>query len=130
MLEYGSQLPHDGGAFYSSETTEIVRKFYANCWWPILFAASLTLAASGFEKADEEIEIAKTDPNSFDGKLAAIAIGGKKFVSNENQLSQKTPHQLNSDRLYLLIGKLILCVNAASSVKSPLYFQINALLLS
>ena len=47
--EFSSQLPHDGGAFYTSDTIEIVRPVYRASWPPILHAAALWLCTNGFE---------------------------------------------------------------------------------
>ncbi|CAG2165004.1 unnamed protein product, partial [Oppiella nova] len=47
--EFSSQLPHDGGAFYTSDTIEIARPRYRASWPPILHAAALWLCSNGFE---------------------------------------------------------------------------------
>ena len=39
--EFASQLPHDGGTFYTNYTIEAVRPCYRDAWPPILEAASL-----------------------------------------------------------------------------------------
>jgi hypothetical protein len=51
--EYNSQLPRDGGAFYSSETIELVRPIYRNAWPSILQAAALWLCSTDFQKFSE-----------------------------------------------------------------------------
>jgi hypothetical protein len=48
FLEFASQLPHDGGAFYTTDTMESSRPHYAASWPPILHAAALWLNVSGF----------------------------------------------------------------------------------
>ncbi|XP_046389044.1 HEAT repeat-containing protein 5B [Ischnura elegans] len=48
--EFGSQLPHDGGSFYTSDTAEASRMHYSACWPPILHAAALGLEATKEEK--------------------------------------------------------------------------------
>ncbi|KAE8751074.1 hypothetical protein FOCC_FOCC002159 [Frankliniella occidentalis] len=45
--EFSSQLPHDGGAFYTTDTTDSSRPHYSACWAPILRAAALWLSAGG-----------------------------------------------------------------------------------
>lgn len=43
--EFGSQLPHGGGAFYSAETAEGSRRHYARAWPELLYAAALRFNA-------------------------------------------------------------------------------------
>ncbi|XP_075228223.1 HEAT repeat-containing protein 5B isoform X2 [Lycorma delicatula] len=47
--EFASQLPHDGGAFYTTDTMESCRPHYAATWPPVLHAAALWLNATGFK---------------------------------------------------------------------------------
>lgn len=42
--EFSGQLPHDGGAFYTAETSEAARPHYASAWPPVLLAAALWLS--------------------------------------------------------------------------------------
>ena len=65
----------------------------------MLLAAASLLSSSGFSYVEDEAELAKTDPTSFEGKLAAIAVG-KRSIDTQ----QKSSEQINIDRLYLLIG--------------------------
>ncbi|XP_063239681.1 LOW QUALITY PROTEIN: HEAT repeat-containing protein 5B [Bacillus rossius redtenbacheri] len=51
--EFASQLPHEGGAFYTTDTMENSRLHYANSWPPILHAAALWLNATGFSVPGE-----------------------------------------------------------------------------
>ena len=46
--EFSSQLPHDGGTFYSSDTIELARPIYRTAWPPILHAAALWLCSRDF----------------------------------------------------------------------------------
>lgn len=55
--EFASQLPHDGGAFYTTDTMESCRPHYAATWPPVLHAAALWLNATGF-KSDKQSESA------------------------------------------------------------------------
>lgn len=54
--EFASQLPHDGGAFYTNDTMNSSKPHYLSSWPPILYAASLWLNDGGFidEVADTE----------------------------------------------------------------------------
>lgn len=47
--EFASQLPHDGGAFYTHDTIESSRPHYAKSWAPILYAAALWLNSGGYK---------------------------------------------------------------------------------
>uniref|UniRef100_A0A1B6GMZ3 HEAT repeat-containing protein 5A n=1 Tax=Cuerna arida TaxID=1464854 RepID=A0A1B6GMZ3_9HEMI len=53
--EFASQLPHDGGAFYTTDTMESCRQHYAAMWPPLLHAAALWLNANNFHiESDNE----------------------------------------------------------------------------
>ncbi|XP_063929374.1 HEAT repeat-containing protein 5B isoform X4 [Zophobas morio] len=52
--EFASQLPHDGGAFYTNDTMESSRPHYMASWPPILHAAALWLNSGGFDKLCSE----------------------------------------------------------------------------
>ncbi|XP_071454591.1 HEAT repeat-containing protein 5B [Hetaerina americana] len=62
--EFGSQLPHDGGSFYTSDTAEASRTHYSSCWPPILHAAALGLEATKEGKNTSGI-VKKLDPEHF-----------------------------------------------------------------
>ncbi|XP_050519241.1 HEAT repeat-containing protein 5B isoform X2 [Diabrotica virgifera virgifera] len=47
--EFSSQLPHDGGAFYTNETMDLSRTYYTSFWSPILHAAALWLNSGTFK---------------------------------------------------------------------------------
>lgn len=65
ILEFSSQLPHDGGAFYTTDTIELSRPHYAASWPPILLAASLWLKSGGFD-IPRTIETKKNDSSVKD----------------------------------------------------------------
>lgn len=46
--EFASQLPHDGGAFYTNDTMNSSKPHYLGAWPQILYAASLWLNSIGF----------------------------------------------------------------------------------
>ena len=52
--EYSSQLPADGGAFYTADTMDMSRPHYKKAWPPILYAASLWLKETGFTNVDKD----------------------------------------------------------------------------
>ncbi|XP_014227190.1 HEAT repeat-containing protein 5B isoform X3 [Trichogramma pretiosum] len=93
--EFSSQLPHDGGAFYTTDTMESARPYYANSWAPILYAATLWLNVKGFELN----ETTGSNTKSVDG-------------TNNNQ-AVKTGS--NKERFYLLFG---ICMEALCSTRS------------
>ncbi|CAH0562547.1 unnamed protein product [Brassicogethes aeneus] len=86
--EFSSQLPHDGGAFYTNETMESARPHYVSSWAPILHAAALWLNAECFEKE----------------------------INNDNALNNNPAALDNSaDKFHLLFG---ICMEALCAAKS------------
>jgi hypothetical protein len=60
--EFSSQLPHDGGAFYTTDTMESARPYYLNSWAPILYAATLWINVKGFDvKGTTDLNIKNSD---------------------------------------------------------------------
>ena len=60
--EFSSQLPHDGGAFYTADTVEMSRPRYRDSWPQIVHAAALWLCSNDFklftdEKSDTKVSI-------------------------------------------------------------------------
>ncbi|XP_017777275.1 PREDICTED: HEAT repeat-containing protein 5B isoform X3 [Nicrophorus vespilloides] len=64
--EFASQLPHDGGAFYTNDTMDSSRPHYAASWPPILHAAALWLNAGGFEKIQQNNDSANNNAGNND----------------------------------------------------------------
>uniref|UniRef100_A0A674IRY1 HEAT repeat-containing protein 5B n=1 Tax=Terrapene triunguis TaxID=2587831 RepID=A0A674IRY1_9SAUR len=62
--EFASQLPPDGGAFYTPETIDTARLHYRNSWAPILHAVALWLNSAGFNASESPEEAAAAMPNS------------------------------------------------------------------
>ena len=91
LSEFSSQLPHDGGAFYSNESIENVRPYYRSAWPPMLYAAALWLSSGGFDSAVEEEEDASPTAPTVTPSSASSPV--------------KTPESINKDRFYLLLGK-------------------------
>lgn len=92
--EYSSQLPHDGGAFYTPDTISSSKPHYQSSWPHILYAASLWLNAGGFDLGLEEVN--KTDKG--DMKVQAISHGS-----------------LSADRFHLIFG---ICMESLCSTRS------------
>uniref|UniRef100_A0AAY4EM27 HEAT repeat-containing protein 5B n=1 Tax=Denticeps clupeoides TaxID=299321 RepID=A0AAY4EM27_9TELE len=83
--EFASQLPPDGGAFYTPETIDTARLHYRNSWAPILHAVALWLNSTGFG-ANEAPE--DTTPGPVKGPPG----------------STKSQEELVKDRMHLLLG--------------------------
>ncbi|GFY47468.1 HEAT repeat-containing protein 5B [Trichonephila inaurata madagascariensis] len=93
--EFRSQLPHEGGAFYSSDTMDTVRKFYKDTWPPVLNAATLWLCNGGFEETGK-IGIADLPRNLHS------------YVVQPN----KNIEEVNTDYFHLVFG---ICLEALCS---------------
>ncbi|XP_035692964.1 HEAT repeat-containing protein 5B-like [Branchiostoma floridae] len=91
--EFSSQLPTEGGAFYSAEAVDSARPHYRRAWPPILYAAALWLNDGGFAHVAAE-------KNEDLGPLGA-GMGG--FDGSMLQ-KKKTPEEINSDRFHLILG--------------------------
>ncbi|XP_012280989.1 HEAT repeat-containing protein 5B isoform X2 [Orussus abietinus] len=96
--EFSSQLPHDGGAFYTTDTMESARPYYLESWAPILYAATLWLNARGFE-IDESANVAKNSTGPY----------------NNNNNTPPTKTDTNIERFHLLFG---ICMEALCSSRS------------
>ncbi|XP_069035909.1 HEAT repeat-containing protein 5B isoform X2 [Lepisosteus oculatus] len=94
--EFASQLPPDGGAFYTPETIDTARLHYRNSWAPILHAVALWLNSTGFSAGDTTDD---TPPNSARGPAATV------FSSaSGTSPATKKPEDLVKDRMHLLLG--------------------------
>uniref|UniRef100_A0A3Q3A400 HEAT repeat-containing protein 5B n=1 Tax=Kryptolebias marmoratus TaxID=37003 RepID=A0A3Q3A400_KRYMA len=54
--EFSSQLPADGGAFYTPETIDTARLHYRSSWAPVLHAVALWLNSTGFGAGEDQDE--------------------------------------------------------------------------
>lgn len=91
--EFSSQLPHDGGAFYTTDTMDSSRSHYSASWPPILHAAALWLNAGGFESTQIDNDNSK----------------------NMNDNTNNNVNDPSSDRFHLLFG---ICMEALCSTRS------------
>nr|XP_020745704.1 HEAT repeat-containing protein 5B [Odocoileus virginianus texanus] len=95
--EFASQLPPDGGAFYTPETIDTARLHYRNSWAPILHAVALWLNSTGFTCSES-------------AEAAAISALQKRSIPvNISQASGATPSakslaEINKDRMHLILG--------------------------
>uniref|UniRef100_A0A3Q1M3S3 HEAT repeat-containing protein 5B n=1 Tax=Bos taurus TaxID=9913 RepID=A0A3Q1M3S3_BOVIN len=95
--EFASQLPPDGGAFYTPETIDTARLHYRNSWAPILHAVALWLNSTGFTCSES-------------AEAAAISALQKRSIPvNLSQASGAIPSakslaEINKDRMHLILG--------------------------
>jgi len=95
--EFSSQLPHDGGAFYTTDTMESARPHYVESWAPILHAATLWLNARGFEIEDNNQE-----------KATNLTNNNNHNNNNNNDEATASKTNMNVERFHLLFGKYVM----------------------
>ena len=89
--EFKSQLPFDGGAFYTNETITLARPHYRSTWPPILHAAAIWLSYGDNDNEDD---------------------GEKADGSN---IAKKTHEEEKADHFHLLLG---VCVEGLANTRS------------
>lgn len=92
--EYSSQLPPEGGTFYQAETMDSSRMHYKKSWPPILYALSIWLNEAGFVSVNSDLQ-------GKDGKELKTA---KNIPYTATMPANMNPEEVNSDRLYLILG--------------------------
>lgn len=92
--EFQSQLPQDGGAFFTTETINSSKSHYLSSWPPILYAASLWLNSGGFET---------TISNQILDEI------------NKNHVSTSASTNLTENRFYMILG---ICIEALCSART------------
>lgn len=97
--EFSSQLPPDGGAFYTPETIDTARLHYRNSWAPILHAVALWLTSTGFSCADEAAT-ATTTPTTTTGTQKRPGPG----PTSAAVPAGKALPEINQDRMHLILG--------------------------
>ncbi|XP_004711222.2 HEAT repeat-containing protein 5B [Echinops telfairi] len=95
--EFASQLPPDGGAFYTPETIDTARLHYRNSWAPILHAVALWLNSTGFT-CSETTEAAAISASQ---KRSTPVIVNQASVAMP---SAKSLPEINKDRMHLILG--------------------------
>ncbi|XP_052870184.1 HEAT repeat-containing protein 5B isoform X2 [Anopheles cruzii] len=93
--EYASQLPHDGGAFYTNDTMNLSKPHYLISWPAILYAAALWLKAEGFAQSEQKLSAEQADDRA-----------------NANEISHGS---LSADRFHLIFG---ICMEALCSTRT------------
>ncbi|XP_067647134.1 HEAT repeat-containing protein 5B isoform X3 [Eurosta solidaginis] len=97
--EFQSQLPHDGGAFYTTDTINSSKPHYLSSWPPILYAASLWLKDEGFAA------YVNTSSTGAEG-------GGASAYEANNNISHGS---LSADRFHMIFG---ICMEALCSTRT------------
>ncbi|XP_076872255.1 HEAT repeat-containing protein 5B isoform X2 [Brachyhypopomus gauderio] len=91
--EFASQLPPEGGAFYTPETIDTARLHYRSSWPPILHAVALWLSNTDFGALDGPEEAQPAAPTS----------AGTVFPQGP-PAPNKSHEELVKDRMHLLLG--------------------------
>ncbi|XP_059611858.1 HEAT repeat-containing protein 5B isoform X2 [Phlebotomus argentipes] len=102
--EFSSQLPHDGGAFYTTDTMNSSKPHYMASWPPILYAASLWLNAEGFALHKDTQTSNDNVASSDDGRN-----------SDNNNSSVISHGSVSADRFHMIFG---ICMEALCSTRS------------
>uniref|UniRef100_A0A8C0J519 HEAT repeat-containing protein 5B n=1 Tax=Chelonoidis abingdonii TaxID=106734 RepID=A0A8C0J519_CHEAB len=97
--EFASQLPPDGGAFYTPETIDTARLHYRNSWAPILHAVALWLNSAGFNASESPEEAAAAMPNS-QKRSSSIILN----QAPGTPPTTKSLPEINKDRMHLILG--------------------------
>ncbi|XP_063803533.1 HEAT repeat-containing protein 5A isoform X1 [Pseudophryne corroboree] len=93
--ECDHQLPPQGGAFYTAETSDAARPHYLGSWAPILHATSLWLSSSGFLLPDQD---------EAGSRLSRPVTPTTMGQERSTQPLTKSPEDLNSERFHLILG--------------------------
>jgi len=96
VIEYVSQLPTEGGAFYTFDTMDSSRPHYRRAWPPILYAVSLWLHETGFTSVDKDdsrpanMKVDDHDVSRFHLLIGIICTHTQIFLISACQLKQVT----------------------------------------
>ncbi|NWZ90426.1 HTR5A protein, partial [Nesospiza acunhae] len=93
--EYASQLPVEGGTFYTVETIENARPHYYNSWALILYATALWLTSTGF---------IIVDPDEGVTNLSRPVTPTTMCQDSSTRPLVKSPEDVNTDRFHLILG--------------------------
>ncbi|XP_072478626.1 HEAT repeat-containing protein 5A isoform X3 [Notamacropus eugenii] len=92
--EFASQLPLEGGAFYTAETSENAKAHYQNSWALILHATALWLTSTGFIVAD---------PDEGSANLSR-PVTPTTMCQGSSGSAVKSPEDVYTDRFHLILG--------------------------
>ncbi|XP_078516049.1 HEAT repeat-containing protein 5B [Lissotriton helveticus] len=89
--EFASQLPPEGGAFYTPETIDTARLHYQNSWAPILHAMALWLNTAGFN-TPESTEETESAPRQTTQVVSNQAPGTGSTAKSLPELTKENMH--------------------------------------
>ncbi|XP_053080315.1 HEAT repeat-containing protein 5A isoform X7 [Acinonyx jubatus] len=92
--EFASQLPVEGGAFYTAETSENAKLHYYNSWALILHATALWLSSTGFVVAD---------PDEGVSHLSRPVTPTSMCQGSSSGATVKSPEDVCTDRFHLIL---------------------------
>ncbi|XP_044915691.1 HEAT repeat-containing protein 5A isoform X5 [Felis catus] len=92
--EFASQLPVEGGAFYTAETSENAKLHYYNSWALILHATALWLTSTGFVVAD---------PDEGVSHLSRPVTPTSMCQGSSSGATVKSPEDVCTDRFHLIL---------------------------
>ncbi|XP_045143585.1 HEAT repeat-containing protein 5A [Echinops telfairi] len=93
--EFASQLPVEGGAFYTAETGENTKVHYYNSWALILHATALWLTSTGFVVADLD---------EGTSNLSRPVTPTSMCQGSSSGAPVKSPEDVYTDRFHLILG--------------------------
>uniref|UniRef100_K9IQJ8 HEAT repeat-containing protein 5A n=1 Tax=Desmodus rotundus TaxID=9430 RepID=K9IQJ8_DESRO len=102
--EFASQLPIEGGTFYTAETSENAKVHYYNSWALILHATALWLTSTGF-----------ADPDEGASNLSRPVTPTSMCQGSSSGATVKSPEDVYTDRFHLILG---ICVEFLCSLRS------------
>nr|XP_015097483.1 HEAT repeat-containing protein 5A isoform X2 [Vicugna pacos] len=92
--EFASQLPVEGGAFYTAETSENAKLHYYSSWALILHATALWLTSTGFVVADPD----EGAPN------LSRPVTPTSMCQGSSGVTVKSPEDVYTERFHLILG--------------------------
>ncbi|XP_057344489.1 HEAT repeat-containing protein 5A isoform X1 [Manis pentadactyla] len=92
--EFASQLPVEGGAFYTAETSDNAKLHYYNSWALILHATALWLTSTGF--------VADADEGA--ANLSRPVTPTSMCQGSSSGATVKSPEDVYTDRFHLILG--------------------------
>ncbi|XP_023370165.1 HEAT repeat-containing protein 5A [Otolemur garnettii] len=118
--EFASQLPAEGGAFYTAETSENAKWHYYNSWAHILHATALWLTSTGFVVAD---------PDEGASDLSRPVTPTSMCQSSSSGTTVKSPEDVYTDRFHLILGISVefLCSLRSDATMESITACLNAL---
>ncbi|XP_063116609.1 HEAT repeat-containing protein 5A isoform X3 [Cavia porcellus] len=118
--EFASQLPIEGGTFYTAETSENAKLHYYNSWALILHATALWLTNTGFAVAD---------PDEGASNLSRPVTPTSMCQGSSSGAAVKSPEEIYTDRFHLILGVSVefLCSLRADATMESITACLHAL---